>query len=128
MATNTTPTVSATPPDPSSLVTQVQDPSALAARAYLDAANRMEDDDVYCIYNMRGVRRDLKRREAKLIPDPLAVHFKSSNVHIPWDQLVNWPWIPGNQMVGDDWEYRAIPIFDVISRWYYVNLSWMLAR
>jgi len=62
---------------------------------------------------MRGIRRDLKRREAKLIPDPLAVHFKSGNVHIPWDQLVSWPWIRGSEVVGDDWEYRAIPIFDV---------------
>jgi hypothetical protein len=106
---------SSSPPDASSLVTQVQDPTVLAARAYLDAATRGEDDDVYCIYNMRGIRRDLKRREAKLIPDPLAVHFKNGHIHVPWDQLTNWPWIPGNQTIGEDWEYRAIPIYDVSS-------------
>jgi hypothetical protein len=103
----------ATPPDASQLVTQVADPNVLAARAYLEAATRGEDDDVYCIYNMRGVRRDLKRREAKLIPDPLAVHFKNGHIHVPWDQLTNWPWIAMNQTVGDDWEYRAILIYDV---------------
>ena len=101
------------PPDPSLLVTQVADPSALAARAYLEAAKSGEDDDVYCIYNMRGVRRDLKRRDARLIPDPLAVHFKNGHIHVPWDQLTNWPWIPANQTIADDWEYRAIPVFDV---------------
>jgi hypothetical protein len=104
----------ATVTDASQLVTQVADPTALAARAYLEAATRGEDDDVYCIYNMRGVRRDLKRREAKLIPDPLAVHFKNGHIHVPWDQLTSWPWIPGTQTIGDDWEYRAIPVFDVI--------------
>lgn len=103
----------ATPPDASQLVTQVADPNALAARAYLEAATRGEDDDVYCIYSMRGVRRDLKRREAKLIPDPLAVHLKNGHIHVPWEQLQNWPWIAMDQTVGDDWEYRAIPVFDV---------------
>jgi hypothetical protein len=106
-------TAQVTPPDPASFVTQVQDPAALAARAFLEAANRADDDDVYCIYNLRGVRRDLKRREAKLIPDPLAVHLKNGNIHVPWDQLTNWPWIPASQTVGDDWEYRAIFVPDV---------------
>jgi hypothetical protein len=128
MATLTSTTPS--PPDASALVTQVQDPTALAARAYLEAASRGgDDDDVYCIYNMRGVRRDLKRREAKLIPDPLAVHFKNGHIHVPWDQLTNWPWIPGTQTIGEDWEYRAIPIFDVPPHTIiHVNGSWMPAR
>jgi hypothetical protein len=99
--------------DPSTLVTQVTDHHVVPSRPFLDIAPR-EDDDVYCIYNIRGVRRDLKRRDAKLIPDPLGIHFKNNNIHVPWDQLANWPWIPGNQVIGDDWEYRAIPIFDVI--------------
>jgi len=105
------------PPDAAAFITQVQDHSAaLAARALAEASlSRREDEDVYCIYNMRGVRRDLRRRDAKLIPEPFAVHFKNGYMHVPWDQMTNWPWIPVSEVVGEDWEYRAIPVHDVPS-------------
>lgn len=103
-------------PDPTLFITQVPDHSAaLAVRTSTEvSSSRKDDDDVYCIYNMRGVRRDLKRREAKLIPEPFALHFKNGYMHISWDQMINWPWIPASEVVGDDWEYRAIPVLDVL--------------
>jgi hypothetical protein len=102
-------------PDPSSYITQVTDhTAALAARAVAEAsAARKEEDEAYCIYNMRGVRRDLKRREAKLIPEPFALHFKNGCMHVSWDQMTHWPWKPPSEVIGDDWEYHAIPVPDV---------------
>jgi hypothetical protein len=102
------------PTDAATYITQVQDHSVtLAARLAEVSLSRKEEEDVYCIYNMRGVRRDLRRRDAKLIPEPFAVHFKNGYMHVPWDQMTNWPWIPVSEVVGDDWEYRAIPVHDV---------------
>jgi len=105
------------PPDAAAYITQVQDHSVtLATRALAEASlSRREEEDVYCIYNMRGVRRDLRRRDAKLIPEPFAVHFKNGYMHVPWDQMTNWPWIHVSEVVGEDWEYRAIPVHDVRS-------------
>jgi hypothetical protein len=102
------------PPDAATYITQVQDHTlSLAARLAEVSIPRKEEEDVYCIYNMRGVRRDLRRRDAKLIPEPFAVHFKNGYMHVPWDQMTNWPWIPVSEVIGDDWEYRAIPVHDV---------------
>lgn len=121
--TTTTTTPTSTPPsadphpNPLTFITQVPNHSVVAVRptaALTEAStSRREEDDVYCIYNMRGVRRDLKRREAKLIPEPFALHFKNGYMHISWDQMTNWPWIPASEVVGEDWEYRAIPVPDV---------------
>jgi hypothetical protein len=109
------PSMTDPPPDAATYITQVQDHTlSLAARLAEVSILRKEEEDVYCIYNMRGVRRDLRRRDAKLIPEPFAVHFKNGYMHVPWDQMTNWPWIPVSEVVGDDWEYRAIPVHDVL--------------
>jgi hypothetical protein len=101
-------------PHPLTFITQVPNHSVVAVRPAAEVStSRREEDDVYCIYNMRGVRRDLKRREAKLIPEPFALHFKNGYMHISWDQMTNWPWIPAHEVVGEDWEYRAVPVPDV---------------
>jgi hypothetical protein len=109
-------TTAPTPPDPSLLVTQVTNPKTTAlTRENKETSIQREEDDFYCIYNLRGVRRDLKRRDAKFLPDPIAAHFKNGLHHIPWDLLTNLPWIPTSETIGDDWEYRAVPVYDVTS-------------
>jgi hypothetical protein len=100
--------------DPALLITQV--PDLTIAPVYLPIFHApVDDDDMYCIFNMRGIRRDLRRRDAKLIPNPLAIHLKMPhNAHIPWEQLPHWPWYRGDQAFGEgEWRNRAIPVVDV---------------
>jgi len=93
-------------------ITQVTDHDEVTTVPPNIVARREEDDYIICIFG-GVVRRDLTRRDAKLLPELFAAHIKKNYLHIPWDQL-NW-WVPADEVVPDDaYTGRCVYIDDVL--------------
>lgn len=101
-------------PDPSFLVTQVAERALAYAReqAEQQAAIRSHDH-YYAIYNVRGVRRDIRKQICRMIPDPIVPHFKGYNPNFAWDMLDDTIFFHPDEQYGDDWYTVSVPLYEV---------------
>jgi hypothetical protein len=101
-------------PDASFLVTQVAERALAYAReqAEQQAAIRSHDH-YYAIYNVRGVRRDIKKQICRMIPDPIVPHFKGYNPNFAWDMLDDTIFFHPDEQYGDDWYNVSVPLYEV---------------
>ena len=113
--TESTPTPEASEaPDARFLVTQVAERALAYAReqAEQQAAIRSHDH-YYAIYNVRGLRRDIKKQICRMIPDPIVPHFKGYNPNFAWDMLDDTIFFHPEEQYGDDWYNVSVPLYEV---------------
>ena len=100
-------------PDPSFLVTQVAERALAYAReqAEQQAAIRSHDH-YYAIYNVRGMRRDIKKQICRMLPDPIVPHFKGYNPNFAWDMLDDTIFFHPDEQYSDDWYTVSVPLYE----------------